>query len=561
MGDIMNWIDIPETLKAIKSGKDAGTNSFIIQVYYDQYPFMQEGIFYFRRWCSIEQVIIKWLCIEYDIVVLFSAKDNIKFPDIEMERKFKNLMGTQVEFNPEDKYSRLASGIKLFELPRDPVESCFAISKALEQQKLKVAVVIQRAEVLLADATIDFRLLDSVKKWITCMNNHTLLFITDDKENIHHEIRQLSHPLIRHLEWLPPTKEDFEKLFTNLKIIKPHLFDGSQLHKLASTSEGMHYLELETFLNRLEKEKSVLTEDLLKEISENTKKETAKNKVGSWLTPEKPDVSFDDIGGLDEVKEKIDIKTYFFEYPELSKKYGIKAGGKLLLFGPPGTGKTLLAKAIATKLGVPFFHIKPADIKNMFLGQSENNVKKLFFVARQCRPYGTIFIEEMESLIPRRGSYESMHMAGVVGQFLAELDGLNTHKETPLLIIGATNRPQDIDPAALRPGRFDNKILIPLPDKVARKQIFYLNLHYRFVDKIDYSILSDETDGYSGADIAGICAEAGERRACQAVKEKQIYPITMDILIDVIHKINPSVSKKEMEWFREFEHRRGEIFR
>ena len=152
----MNRIDIPEPLKVIKANKEAGINSFVMQLYFnDQYPCLQGGLFYFK-WHSIEEVMVEWLCLEHDIVVLFSAKDNIKFPDAEMERKFKDLMGTQVQLNPDDKYSRLSmQGVKLFELPKDPVESCYAISKALAQKKLKIAVVIQRAEILLSNASID----------------------------------------------------------------------------------------------------------------------------------------------------------------------------------------------------------------------------------------------------------------------------------------------------------------------------------------------------------------------------------------------------------------------
>jgi len=556
----MKWINTPQTLLDIKKGKESGVNSFIIEFSPDRYP-PPEGLFYFSNWCSLDDMILKWLSFEHNIVLLFSAKDNIKFPDIEMERKFKNLMGTQVEFNPEDKYSRLASGIKLFELPRDSVGSCETISKALEQQKLKIAVVIQRAEVLLSNTPIDSKLLDSVKDWITVINNHTLILLTDNKENIHHEIRQMNPSLVRHLEWLPPVKEDFEKLFTTLKIIKPHLFDGVHLHKLASACEGIHYLELEILLDRTEKEKGVLTEELLRKASEDTKKQVAKNKVGDWIISKKPNTTFNDIAGLKNVEELIDCKILPYQHPELAKKYGLRPGGGLLLFGPQGTGKTMLGEAIANKLGVPLFSITGANIIDKYVGESGKFVKKLFLVARQCKPYGLIYIDEIDVLIPRRDSDDSRHMNGAVAQFLAEMDGISTDQKTPILVIGATNRPQDIDPAALRPGRFDNIILVSLPNREARKQIFYLNLRYSFFEHIDYYALADMTEGYSGADIAKICKVAAEMCATQAVTEKQIRPITMDILIDTIHKARPSVSREEMEWFREFECRRGEIFR
>ena len=547
----MNRINLPESLKVIKANKESGINSFVMQLYFnDQYPCLQGGLFYFR-WHSIEEVMVEWLCLEHDIVVLFSAKDNIKFPDVEMERKFKDLMGTQVQFNPDDKYSRLSmQGVKLFELPKDPVESCYAISKALAQKKFKIAIVIQRAEVLFSNASIDYRLLDSVKSWVTYMNIHTLIFVTDNKENIHREIGQMNPPLVKHLEWNPPTEKDFEKLFTYLKIIKPHLFDGSELRRLASACEGIHYREIENLLSRLENEKTILTEELLKKVSEDAKRGAARNSAGDWLV-EKPNITFDQVAGLDEVKEMIEIIIHYFKHPDLLKKRKIRIG-KPLLYGPPGTGKTMIGKAIATLMEAPFFYVKAADIKNMYIGESERNIKRLFMEARRHR-LSTIFIDEIESIIPRRGSYESMHMTGVVSQFLAEMDGLDTDQKNPILVIGATNRPQDIDSAALRPGRFDNKILVSLPDKKARKQIFNCNLKDRFTADIDYHLLVAQTEGYSGADISGICERVEYGLSRLDIIEKRPHLITTSYILETIRKIKPSVSKEEMEWFRNYD--------
>lgn len=546
---------IPEPLNMIKQGKEAGINAFIMQLYFpDRYFDFQDGLFY-SSWRSLEEVIIRWFCNNHDIVVLFSAKDNLKFPNIDMERKFKSLMGTQIEHNPNDKYSRLAAqGIKLFELPKDPIESCYSISKAFEQKKLKIAVIIQRAEILLSSGSIDYRLLDSVKSWISYSNEHTLLFMTDDKTGIHNEIKHINPPILKHLEWTPPTKEDFERAFTSLKIIKPNIFGADDPKKLASACQGIYYFELENIINRIDKEKGVLTAEALHRSCENTKKEAIKATSGDWFVGEKPEITFDNIAGLEQVKELIQVKIiYPFKHPELLKNRVTKYGGGLLLYGPPGTGKTMIGKAVATELDAPFFEVKVADIKNMYVGQSENNVKKLFAEARRHPPFSIIFIDEIESLIPKRGSVESTHMNGVVAQFLAEMDGLSTHRKTPVLVIGATNRPQDIDSAALRPGRFDNKILVPLPDKKSRKQMFYLILNKRYVDEVNYEMLASETDGYSGADIADICGKVENDLSILDIKEKRSHRITTESIMKTIQRVSPSVSKMEMEWFRQYD--------
>jgi transitional endoplasmic reticulum ATPase len=422
---------------------------------------------------------------------------------------------------------------------------------------MKVVVIIQRAEILLSHS-VDYRILDSVKSWISFTNDHTLLLMTDDKTSIHNEIKQINPVILKHIEWMPPTKEDFERVFINLRILKPNMFDVDSPQELASACQGIYYFELEKILNTIEKEKCVLTEMDLRKSSEKLKKDAIKNTSSDWFVSEKPGITFDNIAGLEKVKELIQVKiVYPFKHPELLKNRVIRQGGGLLLYGPPGTGKTMIGKAIATELEAPFFEAKVADIKNMYVGQSENNVKKLFAEARKHPPLGIVFIDEIESLIPKRGSIDCTHMNGVVAQFLAEMDGLSTHRKTSVLVIGATNRPQDIDNAALRPGRFDHKILVPLPDKEARKQMFYLILNKRYIDKVNYESLAVETEGYSGADIADICGNVEYDLSLLDIRNKQSHRITTELIMKTIHKISPSVTRTEMEWFRQYEHVQG----
>src|SRR3989338_1984108 len=348
------WINVPESVQKIAKCKEAGTNSFILQVYsYDRFPSIQEGLFYLKKWSSLEDVVIRWLCLEHDIVVTFSAKDNLEFPNIEMERKFKELMSTGVEMNftADDKYSRMSmEGIKLYELPTDVVESAKAVSTALVQEKLKVAVVILRAEILLPGTGIDYRLLDNIKSWGVISENHTVIFLTDNKENIHPEIMHIGPPLMVHLEWPAPMKNDFERLFTGLKIITPQVFDGSDIGKLAAACECLHYLEMETVLNKVQNRKEVLTEAMLQGIAGNAQRLSIQHRAADWVI-ERPNVTFEMVAGLEDVKKIIQIKLiYPLKHPDRLKIRKIKVGGGILLFGPPGTGKTMIAKAIATEL-------------------------------------------------------------------------------------------------------------------------------------------------------------------------------------------------------------------
>jgi len=552
----MDWINTPQTLKDIEKGKELGVNSFIVEFSPDRYPPMQEGLFYLKNWCSIDQLIVKWLCLEHDIVLLFSAKDNIKFADVEMERKFKNLIGGTATYNPNDKYSRLSmAGMKLFELPKDTIESCNVITRALQQQKLKIAVVIERAEVLLSNTPLDPRLIDSVKSWITDTGCHTLILLTDNKDNIYHDIRRMNPPLVMHFEWKPPTKEDFERLFTSLKIVKPYLFKESDPVKLASACEGIHYAELETLLNKLEEKKGALTETMIKNISGESRKQTVSNRVGSCFIAEKPDVTFNQVIGMDSIIER--IRTNFIypdKYPELFKNRRIKKRTSLLLYGPPGNGKTLLGKAIATELEAVFLSLTVTNIKDKYVGVSESRIREAFEEARR-HSSSVLFFDEIDSIVPRREGNDNGHMNGAVAQFLSEMDGLVTHKQGLLLVIGATNRPQNIDNAALRPGRFDYKILVPLPNIEARKKMFYLYLNGGLIDDIDYVALAESTDGYSGADISHICEETESNLFGIDIKKGRSLLVTTDSLLNTINSTVPSVSREEAEWFRQFESR------
>ncbi|XP_027169335.1 cell division cycle protein 48 homolog [Coffea eugenioides] len=232
---------------------------------------------------------------------------------------------------------------------------------------------------------------------------------------------------------------------------------------------------------------------------------------------EVPNVSWDDIGGLDNVKQELqETVQYPVEHPEKFEKFGMSPSKGVLFYGPPGCGKTLLAKGIANECQANFVSVKGPELLTMWFGESEANVREIFDKARQSAPC-VLFFDELDSIATQRGSH--IGDAGgaadrVLNQLLTEMDGM-TAKKT-VFIIGATNRPDIIDPALLRPGRLDQLIYIPLPDEASRLQIFKACLRKSPVSKdVSLSALARHTHGFSGADITEIC-----QRACKyAIRE------------------------------------------
>jgi transitional endoplasmic reticulum ATPase len=247
---------------------------------------------------------------------------------------------------------------------------------------------------------------------------------------------------------------------------------------------------------------------------------------------EKPTTNFDAIAGLDDVKEDIRLKMlYPFEHPELAERFGVRAGGGILLFGPPGTGKTMLARATAAEIDATFFRISPADVLSKWVGEAEQNIKKLFDAAA-AEPRSIIFIDEIEALVPARRDEGSSVMQRVVPQILQGMEGFDKGKQNPILFMGATNVPWQLDPAVLRPGRFDEKIYIPLPDLAARRVMLDLYLKNRPLgEDVDLNALAVKLDGYSGADIKHLCDRAAVIPFLNSVvsgKDESITQATVD---------------------------------
>lgn len=224
---------------------------------------------------------------------------------------------------------------------------------------------------------------------------------------------------------------------------------------------------------------------------------------------EVPDIKWEDIGGLEGVKEELrEAIEWPLKYPELFAQMNAVPPKGLLLYGPPGTGKTLLAKAAANESEANFISVKGPELLNKFVGESEKAIREVFRKARQASPC-IIFFDEIDSVAPVRGSGsgDSNVTERVISQFLTEMDGLEELRN--VVIIAATNRPDIVDPALLRPGRFDRMLLVPPPDLEARKQIFRIHTKKTpLADDVKLDELARKTEGYTGADIASICNTA-----------------------------------------------------
>jgi transitional endoplasmic reticulum ATPase len=229
---------------------------------------------------------------------------------------------------------------------------------------------------------------------------------------------------------------------------------------------------------------------------------------------EVPNVRWNDIGGLQEIKEQLqEAVIYPLQYAELFAKANVKPPKGILLAGAPGCGKTLLAKATATETNVNFIAVKGAELLSKYVGESERAMREIFKKAKQAAPC-IIFFDEIDAIVPTRSGESSNNVSErVLAQFLAEVDGVEELKG--VLVLGATNRLDRLDSAVLRPGRFDVVIELGLPSEADRIEVFEVHLRSKPTDKkIDLKQLADETEGFSAAEISGVC----QRAALNAVK-------------------------------------------
>jgi cell division protease FtsH len=248
--------------------------------------------------------------------------------------------------------------------------------------------------------------------------------------------------------------------------------------------------------------------------------------------PRKEKITFDDIAGLKEAKEELKEVIEFLKNPQKFLSLGARVPKGVLLVGPPGTGKTLLAKATAYTAGVPFFYISGSEFIELFVGVGASRIRDAFAVAKKFAP-SILFIDEIDSIgrirgIGLTGAHEEREQT--LNQLLAEMDGFE--KEIPLVVIAATNRPDVLDPALLRPGRFDRKIYLDLPTVTEREEILKIHLRNKKVGEVNLKEIAERTPGFSGADIANLCNEAAIIAA-----RKNKTQIEQEDLIEAIEKV------------------------
>ncbi|MBR9680953.1 MAG: CDC48 family AAA ATPase [Candidatus Altiarchaeota archaeon] len=253
-----------------------------------------------------------------------------------------------------------------------------------------------------------------------------------------------------------------------------------------------------------------------------------------------PKVKWDDVGGLKEVKVELSESIELpLSEPEKFKKMGIKPPRGILLYGPPGCGKTLLAKAAAHEANSNFISVKGPEVLSKWVGESEKAVRKIFKKARQLAPC-IVFFDELDSIAPVRGSEANKVTERVVNQLLTELDGIE--KREGVIFVSATNRPELIDPALLRPGRVDRFVYVKAPEKEARLKVLNIHTESMPLDGVDLEKISEITINFGGADLEAVCREA----AMFALRENK-ETINQENFISAVEKVGPSLNEKMLE--------------
>lgn len=286
---------------------------------------------------------------------------------------------------------------------------------------------------------------------------------------------------------------------------------------------------------------------------ERAEKQKAFGKFGlKDLAMGKGEKSLADVGDYEDVKQELrDAILMPLEKKELAYTYGIKPPSGILLFGPPGTGKTMLMRALAKELRYGFYYIKSSDILSKWHGESEKNISEIFDIARKNAP-SILFFDEIDSVGKKRSGHSTDDVAPrILSVMLQEMDGLKTGKS--VLVVGATNVPNQLDPALLRPGRFDKIIYMHLPPPEARKLIFQVHLRkVPLADDLDLGKLAKKTNRFSGADIKNVVQEAIKLAAKEASRQGKVIPISMGYLTRVLGSVKPSTSIAALDEYERF---------
>lgn len=328
-------------------------------------------------------------------------------------------------------------------------------------------------------------------------------------------------------------------------IEKDNSIEYLELYSYCLIEQGSVEDALTTYKSILDIDKSYKNEDfenLFKLPNSGRQEEFTDTDAITFL--KKPTINFENVGGMEKVKEEIDLKIIKpLLHKDLYKAYGKKIGGGILLYGPPGCGKTHIARATAGEINANFINIGINDILDMWLGSSEKNLHEIFEAARANTPC-VIFIDEIDALGANRNDINKTAGRTVINQFLSELDGIDSDNEG-ILVLGATNAPWYIDPAFRRPGRFDRIIFVAPPDIEARKSIFNIQLKDKPTENINLQDLAKKSKEYSGADIKSSIDIAIEQKLLESFKDGIPKPLSTKDILKAFGKMKASTK----EWF------------
>jgi ATPases of the AAA+ class len=344
-----------------------------------------------------------------------------------------------------------------------------------------------------------------------------------------------------------------------------HGFVGADLESLAKEAAMS---ALRRIRPRLDLETDEIDAEVLEsiEVLESDFKDALKGIEPSALREvfvEVPDVTWDDVGGLDETEERLrETIQWPLEYPEVFEELDMAAAKGVMLYGPPGTGKTLLAKAVANEAESNFISIKGPELLNKFVGESEKGIREVFSKARENAPT-VVFFDEIDAIATERGSNSEGSGVGerVVSQLLTELDGLESLED--VVVIATSNRPDLIDSALLRPGRLDRHVHVPVPNEDAREKIFAVHTAEKpLADDVDLNTLARKTEGYVGADIEAVCREASmaaSREFIGSVPREEVgesvgnVRVTMNHFEEALEEVQASVTDETKRQYEEIE--------
>lgn len=343
---------------------------------------------------------------------------------------------------------------------------------------------------------------------------------------------------------------DFNKALDWISSAIVHL----NLHK--DINDPANVLELYSKVQEYEKLKRAIENGAKNTISElpvavGKKVAVAAQPAGN---PKSDPLTFDDVVGLDNVKETVrGAIVYPFKYKDIYTAYKRKSGGGILLYGAPGTGKTMIAKAIAGEIDAEFIAVNCSDVYSKWLGESQQNIKKVFDRARKAER-AVIFFDEFEALGCVRNSDggDASGINGVVCELLSQIDGFCTNANSTVLVIAATNRPWDIDSALRRSGRFERHLYVDMPNESARIEIIKKLMSELPLEELCYEELGRRTEGFSPADVTNVCNLVKDRAIMRSISEGGISNITQEDFIKVLSNMHPTIDPIDLKRLESF---------